>query len=174
MSVQCFRYIGSGPENDELLKRVREKAEIAYAARKALTDEYGAQGLIMGYWDNGKPEGIYFTSQQELPFLKGETKRGKNLFGYYPRLNTKAGKELKRKLDDPALVFSASHMILSELKLHRMTSDGRCLYHSTAGYTETSILVSIPDGRNEFDPMPKVPAWLREVKESEWLAAQGE
>lgn len=173
MSVQYFRYIGSGPENDALLARVREKAEAVYAARKALSDKYGAQGFIMDAWRGSKPEGIYFTERQNLPFLKGEQQRGKYLYSYYPKLNTKKGRELEEELASPLLAFSASLFILDALKLHRYMHTGRILAYSTAGYTETSILVSIPSGENEFSPMPEVPAWLQEVKESEWLAAQG-
>ena len=173
MSVQYFRYIGSGPENDALLARVREKAEAVYAARRALADEYGARGFLMDYWHGDTPEGIYFTEPQDLPFLKGERRDVEGCYGYYPKLSTKKGKELAQKLADKALVFSASRMILDELKLHRMVRSGRVLAHSTAGYTETSILVSIPSGEDAYDPMPEVPAWLQEVKESEWLAVQG-
>jgi hypothetical protein len=173
MSVQYFRYIGSGPENDELLKRVREKAEIVYEARKVLSDKYGAEGFIMDAWRGSKPEGIYFTEPQNLPFLKQETRRGENLYGYFPKLSTKKGRELAEELASPLLDFSASRFILNELKLHRRVRSGRVLAHSTAGYTETSILVSIPSREDAYDPMPEVPAWLQEVKESEWLAAQG-
>lgn len=173
MSVQFFRYIGSGPENDELLKRVREKAEAVYTARKVLTDKYGAQGFIMDGWRGSKPTGLYFTERQNLPFLKQETHLGENLYGYYPKLNTKKGKELYEELVSPLLEFSASCFILDALKLHRYVHSARTLAYSTAGYTKTSILVSIPAGENEFYPMPELPAWLREVKESEWQAAQG-
>lgn len=173
MSVQYYRYIGSGPENDEFMARLNAMNEAACKARKALTDEYGAEGLIMNWWDKGKPEGIYFTEKKNLPFLKGETKGRNGEYAYYPKLSTKMGKELKRKLDDPAVIFSASKVILDELKLHRTAFDGRIIASSFAGCSETNILVSIPAGENALDCMPEVPVWLQEVKESEWQAAQG-
>ena len=76
-----------------------------------------------------------------------------------------------------------SKFILDKLNLHRMVAGtsqssrtGSALYYSVAGIVSGKILVSIPGSKESEhgrEPFPEVPAWLREVKESEWLAAQG-
>lgn len=143
MTIASHYYIGEGPEADALLTEVRQRSETAQAAR---------------------------------------TRRYEDGFAYYPKMNTKAGKELSAKLDAPELEFSASGYILKLLKLSRMVVDrcsgsptGMARYHSTAGYCGDKLLVKIPGGNSGpgGDPMPEIPSWTREVKESEWLAAQG-
>ncbi len=95
-------------------------------------------------------------------------------------MNTKAGKKLAAKLEQPGLVFDVSDHLIKTLKLSRCvagpaaTRTGMALYYSVAGWAHDTLLVKIPQSDKEnADPMPGVPSWLREVKESEWLAVQG-
>lgn len=174
-------YIGEGQEADALLTEVRQRSETARAARTKLMEDYGADALILSPWSRGKPVGLGFKQEQRIPYLKGGGRRYEGGFAYYPKISTKTGKELSAKLDAPELEFSACDYILKMLKLFRMVV-GRCsgsrtgmaIYHSTAGYCGDKLLVKIPDGNGpDEDPMPEIPSWMREVKESEWLAAQG-
>lgn len=175
-------YIGEGQEADALLIEVRQRSETARAARTKLMEDYGADALILSPWSRGKPVGLGFKQEQRIPYLKGGGRRYEGGFAYYPKMSTKAGKELSAKLDAPELEFSACDYILKMLKLFRMVV-GRCsgsrtgmaMYHSTAGYCGDKLLVKIPGGNigPGGDPMPEIPSWMREVKESEWLAAQG-
>jgi hypothetical protein len=172
-------YIGEGQEADALLTEVRQRSETAYAARTKLMEDYGADALILS-WE-GKPVCLGFKQEQRIPYLKGGGRRYDGGFAYYPKMSTKAGKELSAKLDAPELEFSASGYILKLLKLSRMVvgrhsgpRTGIAMYRSTAGYCGDKLLVKIPDGNDpDGDPMPEIPSWMREVKESEWLAAQG-
>ena len=174
-------YIGEGPEADALLTDVRQKRETAHAARTKLMEDYGADALILSSWSRGKPVGLGFRQEQSVPYLKGGNRRYEAGFAYYPKMSTKAGKELSAKLDAPELEFDACDYILERLKLSRMVAGrhsgsrtGMAMYHSTAGYCFGKMLVKIPSGNSDSDdPMPDVPDWFREVKESEWLAAQG-
>ena len=180
--VEKNYYIGEGPEADALISEAEERRKSACAARDALQKEYGADGLIT----RGRGElisGLAFKEKQQRPYLKGEI-RLDDCFGYEPRMSCKQGKELAAKLSSPELKFNASDYILGKLKLHRMRAGphaasrtGMALYYSVAGYTGSKVLVSIPGSQDEDpmrgDKMPEVPAWLRPVKESEWLAAQG-
>ena len=60
-----------------------------------------------------------------------------------------------------------------------MVFEGRKIFEAAAGITEDlkKILVVIPGTKEKSPgctaPFPAVPEWLREVKESEFLAAQG-
>lgn len=159
-----------------------ERRETANNARDVVQREYEADGLMLRS-RSGDVTGLAFKERQQRPYLKGEEKI-EGGFGYYPRLNCKQGKELAAKLAAPELKFNASDYILGTLKLHRMCAGphaasrtGMALYYSVAGYIENKVLVSIPGSKEEDpmrgDKMPDVPAWLRTVKESEWLAAQG-
>ena len=174
-------YIGEGQEADALLTEVRQRSETAHAARTKLMEDYDADALILSSWSKGKPVGLGFRQEQRIPYLKEGSRRYEGGFAYYPKMNTKAGKELSAKLDAPDLEFSASGYILKLLKLSRMvvgrhsgSRTGIAMYRSTAGYCGDKLLVKIPDGNDpDGDPMPEIPSWMREVKESEWLAAQG-
>lgn len=180
--MEYHYYIGEGPEADALLTEVRQRSESAQTARTKLMEDYGADALILSSWSKGKPVGLGFKQKQRIPYLKEGNRRYENGFAYYPKMNTKAGKELSAKLDAPQLEFDACDYILKTLKLHRMVAGqhsgsrtGMALYHSVAGYCDSKLLVKIPGGnKGEVgDPMPEVPVWLREAKESDWLAAQG-
>lgn len=177
-------YIGEGSQAEELIAETRERGNVARKARKALMAEYEADGLVLSVWDDGKVAGLAFDKPTSRPYLKGETKLSNGGgYGYYPKLNTNEGKRLAQKFDAEELTFSMSKFILDKLRLHRIVSGpggpsrtGYILYHSVAGIISDKVLVSIPgskDREHGRDPFPEVPAWLREVKESEWLAAQG-
>lgn len=177
-------FIGEGPQADELIAETLERENVAREARKALIAEYETDGLILSRWDDGKVAGLAFDKPTSRPYLKGETRLSNgDGYGYYPKLNTKEGKRLAGRLKARELTFSPSNFILDKLGLRRMVSGpspasrtGYSLHCSVAGIVSGKILVSIPGGKERErgkDPFPEVPAWLREVKESEWLAAQG-
>lgn len=177
-------YIGEGPQAEALIAETLERENVAREARKALIAEYDADGLILSVWGNGRVTGLAFDTPTSRPYLKGETRTsGEEGYGYYPKLNTKEGKRLAERLKAEELTFSPSKFILDKLHLHRMVTGpspvsrtGYALHSSVAGIVSEKILVSIPGSKTNEpgkDPFPDVPAWLREVKESEWLAAQG-
>ena len=123
MTIANHYYIGEGQEADVLLTDVRQRSETAQAARTKLMEDYGADALILSW--KGKPVGLGFRQEQRTPYLKEGSRRYEDGFAYYPKMNTKAGKELSAKLDAPELEFSASGYILKLLKLSRMVVD-RC------------------------------------------------
>ena len=177
-------YIGEGPEAEALISEALARENVARKARKALIAEYETDGLILSVWNDGKVTGLAFEKPTIRPYLKGETRLSNGEgYGYYPKLSTKEGKRLAQKLEAEELTFSMSKLILDKLRLHRMVAGpsqssrtGSALYYSVAGIVSGKILVSIPGSKESGhgrDPFPKVPAWLREVKESEWLAVQG-
>lgn len=178
-SILKTYYIGEGPEAEALIAEVKELIKAVKNARAVIQQEYGADALVVGH--DGQPRGLAFTEKQNKPYLKGEV-RSKDAYGYYPKRNCKQGKELASKLAAPELKLDISDYILSKLKLHRMcvgscadSSTGLAMYSSVAGYAGGKVLMSIPSlpAIENSDPMTSVPAWFREVKKSELLAAQG-
>lgn len=173
MTLSSHYYIGEGQEAEALIADVQARLKAAGEARAALMKEYGTDALIT----RGRSEkvvGLAFKKRVSRPFLKGEFRLAEG-FGYYPRHNCKAGKELAAKFAVPAVRFSVSDYPIENLNGHR-TCVGSCIgsrtglaiYSSVAGFAFGKVLIKIPG-----DPMTGIPDWLREVKESEWLAAQG-
>lgn len=178
-------YIGEGPDSESFIAEVLAKESEVEAARAAVIKEYNADGLMLSsfYSDNGACLGLAFKEKQNLPFLKG----GKNCkdlgYAYYPKLNCKAGKLLDEKLKAPSMTFSQSGYIMKSLNLwrtvigrHPASRTGFAMHSSTAGIINGKLLVRIPRTEERIprdDPMPEIPSFLREVKESEFLAAQG-
>lgn len=137
--------------------------------------DFEADGL---YVVGDDVKGLFFKEEVRLPFLRCKMKLEPDGYGYVPSRNTRRGKELANRLiEGKELHFSPSRHICDKLDIHRYQSDGTYVYRTVAGYADGKILVSIPGPRDGMvgmsDPFPEVPAWLREVKESEWLAAQG-
>lgn len=165
-------FIGEGPEAEKLIASMLARREVARKARLSLMHDYGSDGLLLSGGREGSIVGLSFKEKKDIPFLKGGN-RIEGGYAYYPKMNTKKGKELAQRLKDGDLTFSASHFIVDALKLKHFAFSGSRMYFSVAGTSENlkCILVSIPGERG--DTFPVIPEWMREVKESEWLAAQG-
>lgn len=179
--MQWKFYIGDGWEAEGFILAAEERKNLVYAKRRALMDEYGADGLILSSgFTYGTPIALGFREKQSRPYFKGEA-RCKDGYYYFPRLTTKAGKELAAKLDDPDVIFDKSDYVIESLGLFHvehgsMASGGKCrLYQSVGSYGNGLILVKIPY-KNDAECeklLQKIPPWFREVKESEFLAPQG-
>lgn len=165
-------FIGEGPEAEKLIAATLARSEVARKARLALMHDYSSDGLLLSGGRDGSIVGLSFKEKRDIPFLKGGN-RIEGGYAYYPKMNTKKGKELAQRLKEGNLTFSASHFIVDALKLEHFAFSGSRMYVSVAGTSENlkCILVSIPGERG--DTFPVIPEWMREVKESEWLAAQG-
>lgn len=165
-------FIGEGPEAEKLIAATLARSEVARKARLALMHDYSSDGLLLSGGRDGSIVGLSFKEKRGIPFLKGGD-RIKGGYAYYPKMNTKKGKELAQRLKEGNLTFSASHFIVDALKLEHFAFSGSRMYVSVAGTSENlkCILVSIPGERG--DTFPVIPEWMREVKKSEWLAAQG-
>lgn len=165
-------FIGEGPEAEKLIAATLARSEVARKARLALMHDYSSDGLLLSGGRDGSIVGLSFKEKRDIPFLKGGD-RIKGGYAYYPKMNTKKGKELAQRLKEGNLTFSASYFIVDALKLEHFAFSGSRMYVSIAGTSENlkCILVSIPGERG--DTFPVIPEWMREVKGSEWLAAQG-
>lgn len=165
-------FIGEGPEAEKLIAATLARSEVARKARLALMHDYSSDGLLLSGGRDGSIVGLSFKEKRDIPFLKGGN-RIEGGYAYYPKMNTQKGKELAQRLKEGNLTFSASHFIVDALKLEHFAFSGSRMYVSVAGTSENlkCILVSIPGERG--DTFPVIPEWMREVKESEWLATQG-
>ena len=92
-------FIGEGPEAEKLIAATLERREVATEARMALMQDYGADGLIKRDWDGGSIVGLGFKQKTDAPYLKGG-ERVADGYAYYPKLNTNAGKQLAKRLED--------------------------------------------------------------------------
>ena len=107
-------YIGEGPEAEKIIAATLARREVATEARRKLMEDYGADGLVESGW-NGKVFGLGFKQK-----VKGG-ERVADGYAYYPKINTKAGKHLaKRLFEDERLTFNASCFILDALSISRM------------------------------------------------------
>lgn len=165
-------FIGEGTEAEKLIASMLARREVARKARLSLMHDYSSDGLLLSGGRDGSIVGLSFKEKRDIPFLKGGN-RIEGGYAYYPKMNTKKGKELAQRLKEGNLTFSASHFIVDALKLEHFAFSGSRMYVSVAGTSENlkCILVSIPGERG--DTFPVIPEWMREVKKSEWLAAQG-
>lgn len=179
--MQWKFYIGDGWEAEVFIRQAEERKKLVYAKRKALMDEYEADGLVMAAgFTYGTPMALGYKEKQSRPYLRGETQCQDGYY-YFPRLNTKAGKELAAKLEDPDMVFDKSDYVVEKLGLVHiahgaLAAGGRYrVYQTMASYGDGKILVKIPcENTVECEKIiQKIPVWFREVKESEFLAAQG-
>lgn len=169
MSIIKYRYIGEGPENDALVAEVLARENKAREARRAIIEEHGADGMILSFWETGKPEQLYYKERQNRPYLKAETHHVTGEWSYKPKLTTKEGKRLQEQLKDPAVVFAFDRYIVEKLDLYREEYGGGRIAWSTAGIANGKIVVTIPGMQG--DTPPTVPAWMREVTESEYQNA---
>lgn len=171
-------FIGEGPEAEKIIAETLERDEISKNARRTLAADYGANGLILGGWNNESVVGLGFKEKTDAPFLKGGEKVHGG-YAYFPKCNTKAGKELSKRLDDERLKFNPSDFIFDAIGTHWVAIEDRKLFESVAGLSKDmkKILVIIPrtkeKSRGCSNQFPSMPKWLREVIESEFIAAQG-
>lgn len=178
-------FIGEGPEAEELIAVARKKELAVWEARRAVVEDYDADGLMESVWRDGSVTGLAFITQVKRPYLKGETKLANDEgYGYYPKKSTKEGKKLAKRLEEENMKFKMSNFIIEFLNLERAVTGpamggsryGYRIYYSVAGIVRNKVLVSIPGSKDPEkckDTFPVIPEWMREVKESEWLAAQG-
>ena len=128
-------FIGEGPEAEMLIASMIARREVARKARLSLMHDYGSDGLILSGGREGSIVGLSFRKKRDIPFLKGGN-RIEGGYAYYPKMNTKKGKELAKRLKDGDLTFSASHFFIDALKLERFAFSARRMYVSVAGTSE--------------------------------------
>lgn len=168
-------YMGKGPEVDALIAEGRQEDQKAADARGALLEEYGASSLLV----RGKAViGITYTEEQDNKILKF-LKRDEFGYNYAPKKNSNAGKALAEKMQNPGLLFGWSDFLTTRLGIRRYAREGRNIFFSVAGFVQRDegviLIARIPAvaQNQEGDPMPEIPPFLTEVKESVFLAVQG-
>ena len=93
---------------------------------------------------------------------------------------TKAGKAFNAKIQSVRDILnqypSFNDFMLRKLKLTCWVLSARTAYMSVCGVASGYFIVSIPEKSEGFggDKFPKIPEYLTEIKQSEFLALQGE
>ena len=178
-------FIGTGPEAKGLIAETWARLNVCNNARDKLLKQYEADNVVTSKSNitgGGRVVALWFKEPVQRPYFKG----GECLEGgyfYYPNLRTKEGKALARRLkEDEALTFNYSKFILKRLGISRIWFEGLHIHYCTAGFADGKVLLMVPgpkepksfeDRTRGEDPWPKIPDWFREVKQSEFLAAQG-
>lgn len=172
-------YIGEGEPARTLIGEVLASGQYAGVYRDALIEQTGADNLVFFSHFPGKPQGLVFNERKEIPGLKMGAPTVTTGFAYFPDLATEEGKKLQGLLFDKRLEFDAEQMLLNELGL-QLEVVGYCdvcrnvhaKFRSHAFIIDgiPKVFAQVPVVK-EIIPMP--PDWMKEVKESEWLAAQG-
>lgn len=182
-------FIGEGPEAKALIAEANERWRASCDARKRLLEDYGADFFMETSYSlerGGRIEGLGFSERVKRPYFKGE-ERTKMGYAYYPKLSTREGKALAKRLEEEKeLHFCTAVYLLKKLNISRILFEGGRVHWCTAGWIEDKVLLSVPGPKSpkdleerkklnlSIDPWPQIPDWFREVKQSEFLAAQGE
>jgi hypothetical protein len=183
-SIHYRFFIGSKEESKELMDSILADINAKREAAVKIAQEQGAETAVRGH--GGKVIGLAFESEVSLPHLKYEgtvrsdTDDEKPCPWYSPRRNNKAGKELAAILKNIPAVPSFSSSAIQRLDLEhavvgRHHSGQTCMAHAAAGFGQGQILLKIPTNPHgvEASVFGNIPPWFKEVKESEFLAAQG-
>ena len=176
-------YIGEGPEAAaiaaEILKGKAVEREgsarlLAFAKELGFSDVWSCRSL-----GTTRVGGV--VSAEKLS-TDEEKARGVKLYSrmsdgsgwaYSPRRNVKAGKDLARMVEEAnKSIFDASWFIVTRTGMAQDVCERGCLRFAVAACIEERILVKVPVGERKNAPTP--PTWLRECKESEFLAALGQ
>lgn len=169
-------YIGEGAEAEKMISECISAEHYASIYRCAAIESAGAANLYCYYLEPDCPRGFVFKTREEREgFRFGAAVNGG--FTYFPDPSTDKGKTYQDMLCDQRLRFHAEAWLLRALNIHA-EAHGRCehcrnahaRYKARALWENRQIYLKIP---SEANPYPEIPQWLREVKESQWLAAQG-
>lgn len=175
-----YRYfLSDSAEAKQIIEACITKIEERNVKRRTVLQEYGADTFVASRGGHGNLLGIVYKEKQESPWLKLDYEDKVHGFVYKPKRNIKRGRALSDAMQDEGMSFIPSEFLVRECHAGRCLSEYRFGQHilvfSTAGFADGVIFLKIPDNGQEEggDPFPDIPGWLREVKESEWLMAQG-
>lgn len=182
-------FIGEGPEAKELIAETWARWQACNDARKRLLEDYKADFFMeTGYslLGGGEVIGLGFHDKVQRPYFKGE-ERTKMGYAYYPKLSTREGKALAKRLkEEKELHFHASKYLLKKMNISRILFEGGRVHWCTACFVDDKVLLSVPGPKSpksfeerkklnlSIDPWPQIPDWFKEVKQSEFLRVQGE
>ncbi len=169
-------YLGRGPEAKQIINVCEHRIQLISQRRKEIAAEFGVDafascdggGIIVGA-----------TFACEVPkWAKLDSQIAEGGYCYVGRENTKMGKAFNKAIHAEDANFSLHKFILEKTGMNRLVINGRKIFRSRAGYYKNTILICVPQEKataasHTYDPRPVPPAWLKEVKESAFLAAQG-
>ncbi len=174
--MQYKYYIGTGPEAEAIISECRSKYEARNNAVADLRTKYGADYFLES---RGRLVQIGFDNPPDdwkkwLCSMEQRHDGGKIIYCFYPRKNTKRGKELAKEMDDDKYVFYYSEFLVNAVKMDYTVYTGHLLSSSVGCYNKDKLLIRVPygEGFEVSKKMPTPPSWLKEVTLTEFEAAQ--
>lgn len=180
MSNVIKRYfVGAGERVAKVVADGLAAANLAQKKRRAYLKEIGADG----FWErrNQAPTAvvIYTKEGQRLGgFLLPErhSEDGKKFWVYRPDGRTSIGKQVLGDFRGLAtfnfsdFACEAFGVVHSVIGAHAASRSGMAMYSSAAGYVQKTLVFCIPFGDDKSNKDPTIPADLREIKHSEYIA----
>lgn len=176
-------YVGKGPEADELLARNRKAWSDVNAARRALADEYHADGLLPGDKKKYSIAGFLYYQKPNFDFMNfsestHKTPDGRSYFTAVPNMRSQEGRDLALRLAAPEVTFERNKELINQLGLACMADftalanqTSTSLVWSSATSVGDLILVNMPadvSKQHIIGTSPKIPKFLKLISKSDY------
>lgn len=181
MSIVKVRYFTTrGDLANKLIQEAKDKISDVAQRRNAFLEDCNADAF---YQNAYSIEGICTFSGVQLPGFKKPMlteHNGKTIFIHVPAKNTKIGKEFVKKFS--ALTkFNFSRSVINTYNVSsdiiglELNGDGStCMFRSTAGFINDTILIKIPFYIDEGKQNITIPETFVEIKKSQFIALSEE
>ena len=175
--IQWKYYLGRGPEVEEILENARKAWDDVNAARKALREEYKANGFIPGDKHRYTVTGFLYYEKPEFDFMKYTlaegTANGREFYRAVPNMRHLEGRSLAEKLASPEVTFDPKNELINLLKVNCVAD-----FKASANQTSTSmvwssakalpgaVIVRMPADASKqhiLGDVPKVPKFLKPI-----------
>lgn len=178
--IQWKYYVGRGPEVEDILARAKKAWDDVLAARKALREEYQANGFIPGDRRRYTVTGFLYYEKPGFDFMKYQPSDVKendpkpDFYRAYPNTRHLEGRQLAEKLASPAVTFDAKNELVNLLGVNCMADfrasanqTSNSMVWSEAKQVENIVLVRMPADASKqhiLGQAPRIPKFLKLVK----------
>ncbi len=176
--MQYRFYIGKGDVAAKIISEMISTMLYASVYRDALIEQSGADNIFFYPNEPDRPRGLVYGKRENRVGLKfgAAIEAG---FTYFPDNTVEEGRKFEESLSDPRLRFDQEVWLLDEFNIIGEVR-GYC-EHCRNIHAVFKPRAFRPDGKFEIflkiptgiSPYPTLPEWFKEVKESVWLAEQG-
>ncbi len=186
--IQWKHYLGRGPEVEAILARARQAKDDVRGARRALMEEYEANGVLPGDRHRYTVTGLLYYERPGFEFMKytlSETKTadGREFYIARPFMRHSRGKELAEKLASPAVTFDAKNELVNLLGVNCMASirddsprgGTQVVWSSASELADRMVLVRLPASaprQRILGIAPRIPTFLKLIKKERYDAQQ--
>ncbi len=185
--IQWKHYLGFGPEVEQIVATARQAKQDVQNARRALVEEYEANGVLPGDKHRYTVAGLLYYIKPAFDFMKYtlsevRTADGREFYIARPFLRNARGKELAEKLSSAAVTFDAKHELVNLLGVNCMASirddsprgGTQVVWSSAAALPGTSsVIARLPAAaarQRILGNAPRIPSFLKLIKQDEYDA----